>query len=125
VFFDGLQVFVLFHAIGVSKAMCICSFFALFSGIWTYFSWLRFGRKFESCLDLSYRIFNGPVPVIFCNKSYFAFGNIHNTLVGNSHAVGVLPQVFDHTIGTWGAWEDTPTGWPSPTAASKRLKTAK
>src|SRR6056297_1866596 len=44
------------------------------------------------------RFFNGPITVVFCNEGYFAFSNVQNSLVCNSYAVGVLPQIFYHMI---------------------------
>ena len=45
-------------------------------------------------------LFDGPLAVIFGNESNFTIGNVQNTLVGNGYPVGVLPQVFNHMIGT-------------------------
>ena len=56
-FFDVLLVFVLFHARIPVRHCVFITVFALFGGIWTYFSRLRLGRKFESCLDLFFSVF--------------------------------------------------------------------
>lgn len=46
-----------------------------------------------------YRLFNGPVAVIFGNESYFPIVHVQDTIISNGHPVRVLPQVFDHMVG--------------------------
>ena len=40
------------------------------------------------------RFFKSPVAVIFCDERDFPFINIQDALVGDGHAMCVLPQVF-------------------------------
>ena len=44
------------------------------------------------------RLFNCPVTVIFGNEGDFTPRNIQDALIGNSHPMGILPQVFNHMV---------------------------
>jgi hypothetical protein len=47
---------------------------------------------------------DGPVAIIFGNKSYFVTGDIQDAVIADCHAMGVLSQVSNHVFGACQRW---------------------